>query len=314
MPIKNNYWKTLLGTNAQVLVAKAAAYTTDLTYTLFVANAVEGELGVFLESDKSLVSGLTAADVAAEIFIAVKRDGLIETTVPFVVGSLKKTLTAYAAPQKQSSTTVIGALTLAKGDILEIGILETTQGYQPFPTYNWSIVATAAEAIDDAIARLVTAINDTASKANKDRDLIVTASYVSGTNTLTLAAKDYGVTFRVQLRGVLADGGAGAVDYTTTPCKLGSGFPAQVRLMQDAGDVYKGVTTQYPLQGATAADFGVPTDFVSDAAVYSLFVLGGFASEASRTPHKKQYFSRTIVLAIPEAGGALDEVTAILDL
>lgn len=312
MPVKNNFWKSLVGQNTQVLIAKAVAYTDDATLEDFVANAAEGELGFFKQSDHTVLAGNAAADPNTEIYVAVKRDGQVEKSIPFKLGELAVSKTAYEAPQKQSTTVVVSALTVAKGDIFEVMILETTPGNQPFPTYAYQVVAVTGETVDTAMAKLVTAINDTASKANKDRDLIVTASYDSGTNTLTLAAIDFGVTFRVQLRGVLADGGA-AVTYGT-PCKLGSGFPAQVRLYQDAGDLYKGVTTQYPLQGATPEDFGKPTDFVDNALEYDMYNIDGQKAESSKTPHRKSFFNNSIVIIVPNAGGATAEVTNVLDL
>ena len=45
------YSKNLQGVNQRVFVNGAdVEYTTDATYQLFIDNAVEGELGVFLEA------------------------------------------------------------------------------------------------------------------------------------------------------------------------------------------------------------------------------------------------------------------------
>jgi hypothetical protein len=58
----NPYFKTTKGYNAEVIVAKQVAYTTDATYADFVANAVEGEIGVFnADSSASLLGSASLA-------------------------------------------------------------------------------------------------------------------------------------------------------------------------------------------------------------------------------------------------------------
>lgn len=310
MPYKNNFFKMLPGKNLQVLVAKAVAYTTDADYKTFQANAVEGEIGIFKLSDNTAYNGLAAAAATEEIFVAVKRDGNIERTVPFKLNSVLATRTAYEAPVKQVTNIVLTNAVVTAGSICEIGITDLTTDSQPFPTYNYSAKAVTGETVDTMGAKLAALINDTASKANKDRDLIVTATYTAGTDTLTLTAIDFGVRFRVQLRQGLS---ALTVTYTTST-KLGSGFAAQVKLFQDAGDIYKGVTTNFPNQGTTPESFGKPTDFVSTALNYHLYTFSGFAEEGSKNPHKKSFFNKEIILAIPTAGGPETEVKAILGL
>jgi hypothetical protein len=418
MPIQNNFWKSLLGQNAEIFIGKGVQYTDDATYALFVANAVEGEIGVFKTADNTAFNGAGAAAATDEVFIALKRDGLVERSVPFVVGNTKKTRTIYEAPVKQVSTVSSGATratltlqtltftakafgvlgngvtvayvdsasnnvplsiavvgsaitvnlatdgasaptstgdqvkaaleaspdamnllssvvvsgngatvitaaaatnltggttqTAVAGDIVGLKVLETTPGFQPFPTYEWSVTAKLGETWDALLTRLVDQINSTTSKANRDRDLIVTASYSASNDAITVTAKDFGVTFRIQLQNKLYT--SGEVVYTTN-AKIGSGFPAQVRILQTHGDVYKGVTTQYPLQGANPADFGAPTDFVSDALGYNIYVISGNRSEASKSPHKVQNYPHTILIAVPSTGAsAEEEVKAIFAL
>lgn len=411
MPISNAFFKTLLGLNAQVLIGKQVQYCDDATYALFVANAVEGEIGVFKTADLTAFNGAGAAAATDEVFIAVKRDGLIEKSVPFTVGQIKASRTAYEAPVKQVTTVYSGSVraslvrgdltfyakaigvdgndvsvvfvdpagnnaalsigvvgkaitvnlatdgasaptstaqqvkdaidaspaalalvsvvitgaaatvqaaiananlasgaapaALAAKDVIGIKVLDMTPGAQPFPTYNWEVVAKSGETWDQAFVRLAGVINSTTDKANRDRDLIVSAAYVAADDALTLTAVDFGTTFRVQLTGKLYDG-AGEVVYTT-PAKIGSGFPAQVKLLQDQGDLYKGVTTQYPLQGANPEDFGKPTDFVSSALTYNIYVISGYKNEASRTPHHLHAFGRNIIVAVPASGASAEE-------
>jgi hypothetical protein len=318
MPSQNNFWKTTLGVNAEVLVGKGVQWTDDATFVLFVANAVEGELGLFnYDTGASYYDGINTDVPAATdlVFFAMKRDGLIERSSPFKTGEVKATRTVYEAPVKQVTTVTVGAVTVVKGDILGIKLLETTPGYDPFPTYEYEVTVKQGEALDTAMNRLVAVINDAANKANRDRDLIVTAGYTDATNVLLLTAKNFGCTFRVILKGKLYDGDAATTVVYTTPAKLGSGFPAQVRAFQTFGDIYKGVTTQYPLQGANPADFGAPTDFVSDALTYNIYTFSGNRKENSRTHHKVQNYPHTILVIVPATGAsAEEEVKAIFGL
>lgn len=310
MPYANNFWKALLGNNAQVLVAKATGYTDDANLEDFVANAAEGEVGVFKESDHTAFDGLGAASETELIYIALKRDSQVEKTVPFKIADLAVSKTAYEAPVKQVTDVTISTAPTA-GKFYALGFLDTTIGNQPFPKYNYEIKAAAGETADTLGAKFVAAINSTTSVANKDRDLIVTAAYDNGTNVLSLTAKEFGVTFRVTISENMSD--IATIAYTTTT-KLGSGFPAQVKLLQDAGDIYKGVTTNYPNQGANPEDFGKPTDFVSNSLEYNIFNISGHGTENSKTPHKKAYFDRNIIICVPNAGGADAQLTTILGL
>lgn len=53
---KNRYFQTTKGFNAEVIVAGAVAYTSRATMALFVANAVEGEIGIYNADTDALIA------------------------------------------------------------------------------------------------------------------------------------------------------------------------------------------------------------------------------------------------------------------
>lgn len=280
MASKNRFYKNTLGVDAQVLVSKGVEYTDDATFVLFCANAVEGEMGIFKTSDNTAYTGLAAAAAGTEVFVALKRDGAIERSLPFVVGTASVTKQVYVAPVKHVITVTTTAPTaVAKGDYVEIGIIETTPGMQPFPTFNYGLEAKAGETWAQLITRLVALINDTTSVANRDRTLLVTAAVVT-TDDITLTSIDYNTHFVVALRGVLADQATAAV---TTQFKIGSGTPEQALLAEQAGDIRKGVTTNYPGNDALPEEFGKPTSFVGSTDQFEVIVIKHFTTDVART-------------------------------
>lgn len=417
MPSKNNFYKTLLGVNGQVLVGKQVEYTDDTTFKDFVANAAEGEIGVFKVSDNSAYTGLAAATAVTEVYIAVKRDGNAETSVPFFVGKVDKTRTAYTAPVKQivsinsnatgtaslvvqditftaaasgvdgnsitityvvaglntalsvavvgdaitvnlatdgagvatSTATLVLAALLASAPatalvtptltgtgatvqvaagstplaggasptapvvnhIYSVRVLDMTLGFQPFPSYNWEVRANAGETYDSVMDRLVAKINNDSYVANdSNANSVVVAAYTN--NVLTITGGEYGMLFRVQLLENFKT--LGTVTLTQAMVQ-GSGYPDQVKILEQLGDIYKGVTTANPLQGANESDFGKPTSFVSTSLGYNLFIFSGERAEVSRTPHHVQTFARTIIVCIPSTGTNADaELTTIFGL
>lgn len=309
---KNAFWKALLGSNAEVLVPKVGIeYTAQADLAAFVASAVEGEFGAFLNNAaKTLVPGNAAIADNVEFFWAVKRDGNIQKSSPITINSVKQTKIAYVAPVKQV-TTLTQTGTATAGDVYAIRIMETTPGNQPFPTWYYEVTVRTGETLAQAITRLVALVNDTASVANKDRDLIVTAAVVT-TDDITLTAQNFGVSFRVQ--AIFTSTTAfNSITYTTA-MKLGSGFADQVRQLQEHGDVYRGVTTMYPNQGANPADFGKPTDWILDTDTYTIYTFTGIRSEKSRTPHNVWQKEHNIILCIPitSATNPLAEIDAII--
>lgn len=408
MAIKNNFWKSLIGENAQIMIAGAVAYTSQATIAAFQANAAAGELGVFDGDTNALVSGGGAAAVTENLYIAVKRDLATETTVIFKIQDIKPTRTAYSAPVKQVTTVqcggflviqdityvnetpnpvtvnyvvagnstalsvvvtgnnivvneatssgeaatstatliqaaiaasatasalvtstvtgtgatvqvstvnplaIAGTPAIVPGNAYELDLLEFTPGYQPFPTYDYQYVAKVGDTLDTVLQNLANQYNSTTSIDNQNRDVIVTAAYTAGTNSIVFTAINFGVSFKALPKFALQPY---AIVTNTTPMHIGTGFPDQMELLQDGGDIFKGVTTNYPLQGANPADFGKPTDMVSQSLGYNIYVFSGFSSERSKLNRHREQFWRTVVVAVPSTGTTPEvQVKAIFGL
>ena len=308
---KNKYWKSLLGTNAEVIVAKNVAYTTDATYALFVANAVEGEVGIFNADTFALFDGLATAGATINLFAAIKRDGIVEKTTVFSVGGSKSTRSAYAAGVAQVSDADLAGVPVA-GKEYGVKIIETTPGFQQFPSWDYSVVAKTGETLVQLVTRIIALVNDTTNVINKDTDPIVTAA-INAVDNIRFTANVAGTSFRIAFSAdIIADLAAKAT-YVTPP-SYGSGVASMVAELEKIGFIHAGVTTNYPEQGANPSDFGSPTPFASSALNYHLYVINTSASEESPTPKALTFHKRTIVLAIPTAGGPEVQVKLILGL
>lgn len=286
MAYKNRFHKTTLGVDANVLVAKAVAYSDDATYADFVANAVEGEIAVVKTADNSIptvVGGALAA--GTEVFIALKRDGNVEKTLPFKLGTALLKKLAYVAPVKHvvTVTSVAAPAAPVKGDQYELGLIETTPGMQPLPTYNWAVEAKAGETYAQVLTRLVALINNAQAIENQDRTQIVDAA-IANTDDITLTAKRFGEHFIVVLRSKLGENASAAV---TTQFKLGSGTPEQATIAEQLGDIRKGITTNYPDQNATPDEFGKATSFVDASTQYAVLTVELVREDTTRTLDKE---------------------------
>jgi hypothetical protein len=313
MAYKNRFHKTTLGYDAQVIVSKGVEYTDDATFALFVANAAEGEVGIFKTSDDSAYDGLAAAAAGTEVYIALKRDSGIEKSLPFVIGTAVITKNTYVAPVKHVITVATTAPTaLVKGDYVEVSIIETTPGMQPLPTYNYGLTAKASETWTQLMTRLVALINDSTAIENKDRTQLVDAA-ITATDDFTLTAKRNNEHFTVALRGVLADQASFSV---TTQFKFGTGTVEQAQLAEAAGDIRSGVTTNYPDQNASAAEFGKPTSFVSAADQFEVVTIKFQTKDYARTL-EQDYTRKNYISFYVNSNGAANpsaEVNTILGI
>jgi hypothetical protein len=204
----NKYFKTTKGKNIQVFVAKAIAYSTQATYQLFILNAAEGEIGVFIPPADGNESNATlnAADNALtglKFFIAQKRDGLVNKTPTYSYSEISPVIKAYVAPVKQvtnvgfdGTSGAINSGTLIPGQIFPIKVIETTPLNQQFPTWNFEETAIIGDTIQSIFSRLVKQMNDSTYPVNGYNGRIVSAAlFTDGTFTVnTVGSGNVGVT------------------------------------------------------------------------------------------------------------------------
>lgn len=318
-PVKN-VWEVYTGTRATLTVGNIK-YTalqggTDgnsITVTVvdpagnnaaLSVGVVGTDITVNLATDGASAPTSTGAQVLAALQASAAAMALVE-----VEGTGTMSTVQAAAAQASLAGGTNGTAPVA-GDIYGVTIMDLTTATQPFPTYYYEYKAKTGDTLTTVMTALKGLINDTTSIANRDRDLIVTAE--DDGDLLTITAKDYGTTFKVLVREKLAEvGGADVVNKM----KIGSGYYQQVKMLEEAGDIFAGVTTNYPENHATPDEFGKPASLVSSANTYDMYMWTRVAQEASRTPHNVwhnlQYFS----IAVPSNGtNPTAEITTVLGL
>lgn len=198
------YSTNLSGLGQRVFVGPSSVeYTTDATYSLFVDNSVEGEIGIFLDDESLKSDALAAGDV---FFIAQKRDGIVTKTPRIKYNDIfRKLKTAYDAPVKQITT--IG-YNNTSGDLgfdftgassttpLEFSIeaRETTPGNQPFPVQAGTAVVTSSTADEyTTVATIVSQFNNDFDYERTSPDPFVIAEILSD-GTITEFVEDPTVT------------------------------------------------------------------------------------------------------------------------
>lgn len=310
--------QVILNSHAQLtiqdltFVSKAAGASSPVTVVFVVAGAstaltvsvTSNAITVNLATNSSSAAISTAAQVLAALIASVPASALVTSLLTGTASNIEVAQTVLGLTGGTTASTVTA------GFIYNLAILETTIGFQPFPTWSYQQLALATDTEDTIMTKLAAQFNSTTSVANKDRDIIVTATYASG--ILTFTAIYYGSTFNVFFPGIVLGGNAPtdnqlaniATTITATMALAGSGTADQARLFQMAGDVYKGVTTQYPMQGAQPVDYGQPNDFVILNAVqnFDIFNFSGFIQEGSRTFLHQQSWDVSIFVLVPTSG------------
>lgn len=184
------------------------------------------------------------------------------------------------------------------GDIYQIVVMDLSTAAQPFPTYQREYVAKTGDTIQTVITSLASQYNDQTLFVNRDSDQIVTAT--TGTGILTFTGIDSTVNFRILIREKLEEV---AAVVPVNPNKVGSGYYTQVQMLEQAGDIFFGVQTNYPENHATPDEFGKPPSLVLSANTYNMYQWTKFTQESSRTPHNvwssgKEFFT----IAVPSNG------------
>lgn len=316
-PVKN-LWDVYTGTRATLTVGNIV-YTarqggTDgnsITVTVVdpagnnaaLSIGVAGtDITVNLATDGASAPTSTGAQVLAALQASAAAMALVE-----VEGTGTMSTVQAAAAQASLAGGTNGTAPVA-GDIYGITIMDLTPATQPFPTYMYEYKAKTGDTLTIVMTALKNLINDTTSIANRDRDLIVDAT--SSGDLLTLTAKNYGTIFRVLVREKLSEvGGANEVNKM----KIGSGYYQQVKMLEEAGDIFAGVTTNYPENHATPEEFGKPASLVSSANTYDMYMWTRVAQEASRTPHNVWHNLQYFTIACPSNGtNPTAEITTVL--
>lgn len=240
------YSKNLSGLGQRVFVGPAnVEYTTDATYSLFIDNAVEGELGIFLDDETLKSDALAAGDV---FFIAQKRDGIITKTPRIKFNEIfSKRKTAYDAPVKQITT--IG-YNNTSGDLgfdfsgasnssaveFAVEVRETTPGNQPFPIQEGRAVVTSSTADEYAtLASIASQLNGDYDYEQNDPDRFVIAEILTD-GTITEFVEDPTITngsTTVTFAGNVTVATGAYIDIRGVVYKVATGVTAGTSLIID---------------------------------------------------------------------------------
>lgn len=193
------YSRNLAGLNNKVFVGSAGVeYSAAATLTAFIDSAVEGEIGVFLDTGVLRTTALTTGLVFQ---IAQKRDGFVNKTPLIKWDDLfRKLRTAYTAPvRKVVSIGYVGSGTLDIGldftgatqsNTLTFAITarETTPGNQPFPVQEGYATVNSATADEyTVLATIVSQLNGDYDVQRTQPDRFVQAE-IQGSGTRTILA------------------------------------------------------------------------------------------------------------------------------
>lgn len=311
---KVRWQRNTKGQNAEVLIAAAIPYTTQATPLLFNANAADGEVGIYDATTNALISAALTAN--QKYFFMQKRDTYSKTTTTTSYDSTRTRRVAYLAPVKQvvTLTFVDAGYSPIVGDDLEIALIETSPGNEPYPTWAYDSVigdsykGTPTPTLAQALQNITARINDKFDLVQKD-DVIngvtpfaaVYTAVGGGVYTIVITAGFFEQTFRVAMRGPLLYQGS---TVYTTPFVEGSGYYDHVLSLEAEGWIFEGVTTNYPGDGVAPIDFGYPTSYVVNGLTYNIYHLDPLRVSPEPMPQSVHHHYAHIYIVVPVPVGA----------
>jgi len=194
------YSKNLSGLNQRVFVGPAnVEYSAAATLTAFIDSAVEGEIGVFLDTGALRTTLLTTG---LKFQIAQKRDGYVTKTplITFGTDNLRLFRSPYLAPVRQVTSIgyngTSGNLTLvftgaSATNTLTFGVSvrETTPGNQPFPIQEgYAMVNSSTADAYSVAASMVSQLNGDYDYQRTQPDRFVRADILMNGTRTALAA------------------------------------------------------------------------------------------------------------------------------
>ena len=245
MSVRRIKSRTTEGLNADIFITKGLAYSVLADYKTFGDSAADGEFGVFLlvdGDDQNAAIKSTALASGDEFFIAQSqlspRDGskVIKKTRRMLFDDIlasRKKKSGFVLPTKQVSHVGYNGsggdfetAAIAKDDEFGFSVLLTTEGYQPFPTWNFTYSAKTNDTNVEVADGIIRQVNDPQSLQNKENSTVVKAetllegtdTAISGGETLTAVYGEPLVVSSGATHGVVAGdylriGGAGEGSY-----------------------------------------------------------------------------------------------------
>jgi hypothetical protein len=311
--IKNRFFKTTTGVPfelAQGFIARTAV--NNVNFSTFPTTGVAGHYQAFVNDGTKIAKGLTfgtaltAAQKKMPVFFSyvTDTDGVTATTVsptPMIGETIVAVNTPYRAPTLQDARLVRNAGTVQLSQELVFKIIETTplNGNLPSYTYNSRITVSFVA----SLAAIAAQINLAA-----DSEFFTAVAITDG---LQIISTDINRHFRLAME-VIPSRSFPINDtnwlYTlTTPAFSGCGTVEQIRQLQLESDIKRGVTTQYPNSGTSAAEFGVPVSMLdlSIAAgntTFDVVTITGKKSESTPAGGENINTSKAFLFVVVPAG------------
>lgn len=186
--------RTTRGANMQVFVSKPINYTVLATYALFVAGAAVGEIGVF-NDDATNTLRTTLLTSGNRFFVAQKvsvPDGVnsvtgIKRSGTYAFGDITPRHKVYVAPVRSFNylgwNGTQGGFNLAVTPSInlsyEFAVIETTEGNDPFPTWNYITTFKPTWTQVEIAQDLARQVNDPLNPVYKSNNRLVKAEVLS---------------------------------------------------------------------------------------------------------------------------------------
>lgn len=315
MALKNRFTKGTKGYNGEVFVVPAVAAASAADIEAFAALTTPlGQLGVFDAETNELVT--TALEEGQEFYVAQLRTNQnstggveVKRSSPYIYHKKGIFALDYVAPVKEVKTVTLPGYTPAAGDEISIKVIETADQSHVPPTFTFTYKVKAADTLQKIYEGLRDAVLNHPEAAGTGDDLFVTAT--ASAAGLVLTHKFNQASFRVATPGLSFDY---AVVANTTPAVYGSGFYDEIAQLEYEGEVFDGVTTQYPGDGLVPTDFGTTQRFAAEGVQYGKIQVNTYKHEYSPTPVNRHHHLKHLVLAVVQGGAAQTQLETVFGL
>lgn len=182
MSIRKKFTRTTFGRGAQKFVTVPFALSTQATEILFVANETQvGRIGIYDQA--GAVRSLVLAATDSFKILQERSSGNIKRSTELLRSNCTITRRSYVAPVLctgsigwSGATGDLNIATPVVGNTYEVGILETTEGNQPFPAWNYEYQTKSGDAPQDIVQGLARSVNDVSNLIYKQNDRLVRAT------------------------------------------------------------------------------------------------------------------------------------------
>ena len=294
------------GYNGEVFVATGFKSVADIEAFSALLPADAGKIAFFNEDGTAVAGALEEGQIFYVAQLRVSPDGTTEVkkSTEFVYKKSGTLGVDYVAPVKQQYTVTFPGYTPVAGKEITVKTIEAADESHRPPTYSFTYRIKPGDTLAKLYEGLANEINNQPEAYGTQDDYFVKAT--ASANGLVLEHLFEQATFSVALPGESYDIG---VVTATTPAVFGSGFYDEIAQLEFEGEVFDGVTTQYPGGNFVPSDFPSTTRFAKEGAQYNKYQVNSVKNEYSPTPVNLHHHLKHLVLAVDAA--STDDITAV---